>query len=318
MTSVLALFSCQKKPEKITPRFVPSQVQEILINHFDPSSRDPQLDRWNARLLRNPPSLSGTSASASGGWKVASGPDGTPPVDRIADASVIEHLLDGILEVRAQSPSPHGPLNSLGLDPPKFAIRLTLANNKPSFEIKVGGTVSGGATHFISPDHETPQLGRGVLFPLLERISGFKDLRESTLMNFALDNVLEVEAHSNRSSKTLYAQRDGDQWADRRHHSFLKSAWLDFLNQAGEARITSFIDDPVESPRLYQEIFGSSDYRVKLTDMRGQSTLLLFKHQRNAKGEHWFATISTRPSATFEVDKRIPTLLQKAFDPIAR
>jgi hypothetical protein len=258
--------------------FNTKNLTEFTIAKNDPTTSD----QWTARL----------SKINSAPWEVASAPDGSVLADKMADASYIDHLADTLQTLRATAKAPNGPLSSFGLHPPRFALRWTASGK--SHELLLGDSVPHKGGHYAWIGSQSTSghvlIVQGAALQMLGYLTSFDALRLRKLLPFSADDVDELELYKG-SRLFQYAQRQGDEWTDRKGQK-LKAPVGEFLENLTHLRIRHFSDAIENSAPRAKPLF-----RLVFKDRHGKATVLNIY----TRGGGVFAAVSSRPKSTFEV-----------------
>ncbi|MFN7685830.1 MAG: hypothetical protein ACK5QT_10520 [Oligoflexia bacterium] len=179
------------------------EVNELSISSQDPSTGS----RFSAHFRRQ-----------NEKWLIQSGPEGSELLDRNANTSFINHLLDTLSTLRMSKPVeaenlPRAEfLSRLGLTPPSHWLRWGTANQ--SFELQLGSRADAFGSH-ASAQGQT-FLVEGAALKMLEYVTDFRKLRHSKLMLKTIDEVDRVEIRWQTSPpQLLRAERDSGHWVGR-------------------------------------------------------------------------------------------------------
>lgn len=267
-------------------QFDPAQVSELVLAKDDPESGD----RWMVSLEQG-----------EGEWNIRSEVNLPPFLDRKANNSFLFHLLDSVRRIRLEECPLQGTLESFGLDPPRFAIRwkANLPGGDRVFELRTGVQAGNSSKVYVTLDGSNVLVGSGSAFRILNLIDSIHTLRNKNWSSIEADDVDEIEFR--RKGRSLfYAQRDGNEWTDRRHRPVRKDTET-LLSRITDAQAEGLIDNPQKATLLKNWIQNHSVFEVVLTDRGGQSVKLkLMQKERKVYGVN-----SERPSAVFELHPKI-------------
>jgi hypothetical protein len=129
---------------------------------------------------------------------------------------------------------------------------------------------------------------------MLEFLEKFDVLRQRVFAGIDADDIDEIEWREGRKS-FFYAQRDGAQWSDRRHHALKKPDIGGLLEGITHIRVMRFMDDPASASKTYRLLDTAPARQIVLTDRQGHPIRLNIKRI----GNELFGTTSTRPEAVF-------------------
>lgn len=266
-------------------------VTELLLVKSDPETGD----RWAARMYKE-----GIRAEADS-WRVErAGGEQAAPVDTRADGFFILHLLDTLRTLRVERTEVSGPPQSLGLAPPRFALKWKVDSRELEVQLGARATSEGEAEKagavrvFGMIPGEPPFVADGATLQMLSYISSFNHLRLKTWVGVNSDDVDEIELEG--AAGAFYAQREGSDWTDRKHrpHRADVDAWLERLVHE---RVLTFVDDPARVESLTLWLRKNPLLKATLKDRRGQAVRL----STAQLGGHWYALSSARPQSIFEV-----------------
>ena len=307
---LLILTGCTKSPQNPSSgTAIPSgrllfdfdyrAVDEVFISKSDPASGD----HWALRLTngsRIRPLSSESSApnstisSDAPDWEIQPALDAQGFIDRKAHGSLIEHLLDTLRTFQIIGMAPKGPVESFGLKPPVFQISWKAGNAE--FEFRIGSKAHTGAAEQAvycqlikqGPGKGSEQvlIGQGAAVKMLELLNDSNALRLPTLLAISSDAVDEIERENG-----FYAQREGDQWRDRKHRKLNTDIGSD-LEQLTHLRIQQFIDDPAKNDQALQ-VLKRHSFTLKLKDRHGNTTQLALAKA----GGQILGAVSSRPEA---------------------
>ncbi len=263
-------------------QFNPRAVSEITLSKSDPETGD----RWFTILKKHPK-----------GWEISSGPQDQPILDNFADDTFIFHLIDNLQSVQVTSVAPRGSLESFDLNPPRFALKWKTPEK--DYVIQVGGRLKDLSGYYFTTTGDQVYIARGSSLKLLEMIQSFPFIRKRTWTHLSPDSVDEIEIF-HQGKPVLYAQRDGDTWADR-NHKMIKRDLDSFLNGSVLAQTKSFIDDEKEAIKLKKLLHQKAQFEAKLSDRFGQVTHI--KIISKDKTVYGFNT--SRPSSVFVMDTNL-------------
>lgn len=258
-------------------QFEPQSVNELTISKFDPLSGD----RWTSVLRRDMLD-----------WKILFAPHQQQILDRSANQNFISHLIDSLESIRIQGQAPHGTLDSFGLDPPRFSIRWIIPNK--SFEFHLGSNLKKSLEAYFTVDKHHVYIASGPSIGLLNALENFQILRRKIWSSLDSDQVDEIEIF-HQGKPFLYAQREGDEWTDRRHKVIRKQNISQLLDDLTSSEALDFIDDAHENSKLINKLRFQALYEARLSDRFGNK-LLLTLNTRNQKIYGWN---SRRPQVTF-------------------
>lgn len=269
-------------------QFKPDQVKEITIIKSDPITGD----RWTAILQsKNKP-----------GWEFTYVSDNFTFSDRKANDAFINHLLDSLQTLSITGVAPHGTLDSLGLDPPRFAI--TWKTNDQQFQFQLGAFQKEGVSAYFTTDGTYFATVSGSTLKLLSAVDSISWLRDSNWSSFSADDVDEIELKKG-ARLIFYAQRDGIIWADQNHKPVKKDV-ESLLEQVTSAQAIQLIDDSNHLNKLNSLMKTHLLCTLTLRN-RGGHELVLKVIERN---KEIVGSNSDRPFIAFLLNPKVkPTLL---------
>ncbi|MEO7163749.1 MAG: DUF4340 domain-containing protein [Bdellovibrionia bacterium] len=301
-----------------------NEITELTLGKFDPATSE----HWMTVIKRTDAALKKRANTAT--WEIISLPDGNTTRDRKANATFIMHLLDSLQGLRVVGDAPNGSLESLGLDPPRFVVRLKTNSNIHEFRI---GTLSDDKLgNYFTTDQKKVIIASGSALKMLPMIKNFEYLRDRSWTPFSPDDVDEFIL-SDRGKPFFYAQREGSQWNDKNHrpitfaaqNKFKESARQDaesLLKTLTEIQPLGFIDDPVQVEEIKSRRSILPTYEAKLINRHGtEVSLKLVRSKKKVKSEMnqtaLYGLSSTRPSTLFILDPKILTAFEnsKALQP---
>ncbi len=275
------------KPFKLDPQ----KINHLTIAKFDPTTGT----QWIAVMHHEQKN-----------WKFSSSPPDHPLLDPFANEIFIAHLLDTLQSLKINAPAPRGSLESLGLDPPQFAIRWTTENTDS--EIRIGSPLRDGSGYYFTRDGVQSFVASGSVFKMLGLIDTFDFLRKRTWTLLAADEVDEIHLRG-PGKKAIYAQREGSQWTDQEHHTVKKEIGI-FLNTLVASQAEKFIDDPMEAKKLKNYVQSRPTYDVSLNDRFGNSTSFKIR----TLGSLVYGINSSRPQAICSLNPKILKAFEKVQD----
>jgi len=302
MTSVMGAGCTQSKAPPNTQattliHYNVNQITELTLGKFDPETGE----HWMTTLKRINTATKKRITHAN--WEITSLPDGNNIQDRKANATFIMHLLDSLQGLRKTGDAPNGALDSLGLDPPRFVIRVK--TDTGTQELRIGGMSDDKLGNYLAMNPSADQksnsgkiiIASGSALKMLSMISSFEYLRDHSWTPFSADDIDEI-ALSDQGKPYFYAQREGSQWNDKNHHPLKDPEPL--LRVLTEIQPKGLIDDPTQVARALK--LSSSQpptYEAKLIDRRGTPVIL--------KLLKTYGLSSTRPSTLFVFSPEILT-----------
>jgi hypothetical protein len=269
-------------------QFEPEEVQEMTISKFDPATGD----HWTSVLHHS-----------KSGWEISSGPSDQSLLDRRADEGIVSHLIDTFESIRIESDAPQGSLESLGLDPPRFAIRWVTPQK--SYEFRIGLADRKTFHRYLTVDGKKVFTVSGSTARILESLESFKSLRKRTWSILTADDVDEIELRS-QGKAYFYAQREGDAWTDRLHRP-VKADVNSLLSDLTTTHILEFVDNPENASELKKFVLKVPSYEARLTDRMGRQTLLSMKPKNNVL----YGLDSSRPHTAFILKPKLLQLFVK-------
>jgi hypothetical protein len=234
-------------------------------------------------------------------WRVErAGGEQAAPIDTRADGFFILHLLDTLRTLRAERTDVSGPPESLGLAPPRFALKWKVDTRE--MEVRLGARANpdgqaektGSVRVYGMVPGTAPFVADGATLQMLSYIPSFDHLRLKTWVGLSADDVDEIELSG--SAGTYYAQREGAEWTDRKHRPLRAdvTAWLERLVHE---RVLAFVDDPARADSLTVRLKKNPLLRATLKDRHGNPIQLATAQIEG----HWYALSSARPQGIFEV-----------------
>jgi len=272
--------ACTTQPNK--SKFDPQAATHLLIAKADPATGD----RWLVSLERK---------SNQSVWKIKNA-----GIDQEANSNFINHLLDAYRSLKVLRPAPSSTLANLGLDPPKFILIFDDKN-----EIKIGQSAENEGINILlnsqpsSKPQETPMIGSGSFFQLLDQIAQLDYLRERRLAMTDLDDIDDVTITKKRVFLT-HAEREPAL------EGGFQPLVLRFLRALTEAQVLKFNDDPEENKKALFALNSKSSFEVSLKDRRKNETLIrLFQ-----KGARTIAQVSKRGENSFQINSSLLNLIE--------
>jgi hypothetical protein len=260
----------------------PKKAVELTVAQFDPNTGN----QWNV-ILKN----------ESDEWKFSHFPSDVSFLDAYADGTFIAHLIDTFKSLRVESPAPNGPLESLGLKPPRFAIRLRTQTGLVEFQ--AGSKVRGQNGYYFTVDGQHAFVATGSTFQMLDMIESAEFLRKRTWTLVSADDIDEIRIRK-KNLASLYAQREGNVWTNEKHQPIKKNIET-FLSKVTSAQAQKFIDDPVKTKNIQKLITSQPFYEVDLIDRSEKRTSFKFMKAQNTL----YGLNSSRPSAVFVLDNQL-------------
>lgn len=270
----------------------PKTPNECFIAKADPITED----HWSANLIAH-----GPANETPGNWIIAFSSANPHLEDNNANTNYIEHLLDTLKTLQFGPKAPSAREDVYGLSPPRFALKWKI--NSKLFELRIGTLVRPNSPNSPNSDEVYAQISndegfsqevviiRGAALQMLQFLDSFNTLRQQTWAMFSTDDIDEIELFHKKQS-ILYAQRDGSNWTDRKHHP-LKVNIDAFLEGLAHARVASFVDDQALNQKLYKSVQSNPEHQVLLTDRNAHTTRLLLKAD--------LGITSMRPGAVFRL-----------------
>jgi hypothetical protein len=266
---------------KLPFQFQPNQVEELFLSKADPAKED----YWNTTLRKTDKQ-----------WEISFTPSQKAVLDRLVDETFINHLIDLFQNIRITAPAPRGPLDSYGLNPPKFAIRWK--THDQTFEFLMGQPAPHDLGTYFSVDGETVYIAKGPAFRMLNMITSFEFLRHRPWTTLSADDIDEIQILKNGKTD-WYAQREGDLWTNAAHKKTGRNI-SKILNSITQTRPLQMVDDKQQAHFIHKEIQKHSSYQAKLSDRLGNVSSL---HLYLKKGT-LYGTNSTRPNSVFILDQK--------------
>lgn len=275
------------QPGRIAFDFDPKKVIEITLAKTDPATGE----NWI-----------GTFSNQNLIWTISSAPAELAPIDRIANDTFINHLLDTLASLRLLENPMKGPPESMGLSPARFSLKWRTATAE--FKFLLGTPLDHNpARRFIKLEDSPPLIASGSTLAMLDQIRSFDFLRKRTWTLLNADEVDEIELL--RGGKSFfYAQREGDLWTDRAHQPIHKRAKVDvdaLLTQLTGTSVDHFIDDTQKKNLIERTAFRRDYSEARLTDRLGKVTIL----KAAELGGIAYGINSTRPDGLFVMPKTI-------------
>jgi hypothetical protein len=260
------------------------KVTELLIVKNDPETGD----RWAARLFASP---AGAGTRPGGDrWQVErAGGEGAAPLDSRADGYFVLHLLDTLRTLRAERVDVPGALESLGLAPPRFALKWKTPGHE--YSVELGGSEEGAVRAYARVPGHNPLVADGAAIQMLGYLRSFERLRLKTWAGVVVDDVDEIEIPPG-----FYAQREGSDWTDRKHRS-LKADVDGWLDRLAHARVLAFVDDRARAEPIARRLAAAPARKATLRDRHGNPIRLAIA-QVDGK---WYASSDARPGGVFEI-----------------
>ena len=325
MTPILEVGCTQQQPPPPMnlPKYNVNEIIELTLGKFDPSTGE----HWMTVIKRTDAALKKRTRAAN--WEITSLPDGNDTQDRKANTTFIMHLLDSLQSLHKVGDAPHGSLNSLGLDPPRFVIRLK--TNSAIHEFRVGGLSDDKlGNYLITSDQKEVMIASGSALKMLPMISNFEYLRDRSWTPFSADDVDEIIL-SDQGKPFFYAQREGSQWNDKDHRPITlaiqpklkQTANKDaesLLRALTEVQSIGFIDDPIQRAHIQRLGLSTPAYEAKLIDRHGTQVSLKIgkivkvvkKVIKGKKSQTLYGLSSTRPSTLFVLDPKVLTTFEES------
>ncbi len=239
----------------------------------------------------------------SGEWSLDSVSTSSSLSDHHANQGLILHLLDSISTLKLQEPGPNVPFNSLGLEPPRFALRWRSA--KGTQELSIGNPSKDQVHMNVSLDGKTSWLATGAVFPVLHQIQKWQDLRSPTWVTESPDDINEVIVRSGKQT-LFYAQRDGDHWGDPSHRP-VKPDVDQLLDELIRHSWTKILESTPEATSLQGSLQTQPDTTIILTPRAGTPIPLALKKQKGTL----YGYNPTRPGCVFVLDDSKIKVLKK-------
>ncbi len=254
-------------------------ISDLLIVKADPETGD----RWSAHLRNN-----------GAEWEIDDLGSSTPLLDRHADSGFVVHLLDTLKTLQPSQIQVQGPLESLGLATPRFALQWQSTDSTQGFEVRIGTPKRGTGDAYAWVPGQPPFLVNGATLQMLEHLTHLSVLRNRLLAGGV--GADEIEVIELKGNSPFYAQREGAKWTDRSHKLLRKNiqAWIEGV---AHARVSRFIDDASEAEKGRQAINAHLVAEIKLTDSSGKLTAI----KVGRAGKQWVALNSQRPTGVFEI-----------------
>lgn len=258
-------------------QFEPQNVSEVTISKFDPLTGD----RWTTILRRDMLD-----------WQILFAPYPQQLLDRKANQNFISHLVDSLESIRIQEQAPHGTLESLGLDPPRFSIRWVIP--RKSFEFHLGSSLKNRPEAFFTLDKHHVYIASGPTIGLLNALEDFQMLRRKIWSSIDFDQVDELEIF-HQGKQFLYAQREGDEWTDRHHKVIQKQNVSLLIDELTSSEALGFVDNIQENSKLIRLLRFQPLYEAQLSDRFGNKYSLTL----NMKNKKIYGWNSKRPKVIF-------------------
>ncbi|MGK5086575.1 DUF4340 domain-containing protein [Bdellovibrionota bacterium FG-2] len=287
--------SLARKPGGFFFKFDYKTVTRVSIAKNDPNSGD----RFSTQIERSP---TGSELSA---WKIVS----QELTDRLAYSNFIEHLLDTLSTLQIEDIAPQGPLESYGLNPPRFAIRFSAENrDKPGSQTEFEIHFGSGEENVFAYDPQEPKRVfrvRGAGVSMLGHLRGFEALRRRTLLTFEGDDVDEIEFW-NGAKKTLHIERHGDLWKEMNPKVRKLDPNTDvqaYLEKITHFQIQRFPDDPAWEKTAFEALQKKPLLRIVFKDRKNAATELRIRPHLESKV--LTASLSSREGAVFIVPQEL-------------
>jgi len=274
-------------PVPATKSLNPKQVTRLELAKIDALTSD----RWTATLERKGPRETD--------WEITSTSVEKALADRKANGTFILHLLDALGSLDPVGEAPRGPLESFGLQPPRFALRWT--QGETTGEIQLGTLASGrgqSGVYALLPGSKNVQIVRGSALKLLDLITGFESIRYRRWSTIDTDDVDEVELKPTRK-KLNYVQRAGVDWQDKAGKPVKGdvNAWLEKLTTLESVEILDQESaEPFEATR-----------ELTIKDRRGNPIVFRI---RKSKDGRILGLVSSRPGALFQLPESTWSLFE--------
>ena len=279
-----------------TPPLVDPRPFKIQVSTID------ALTLMGSDLESNSPWIASLSQK-SGEWSLDSVSTSAPLSDHHANQGLILHLLDSISTLQLQEPGPNVPFDALGLEPPRFALRWRSA--KGTQELSIGNPSKDQVHMNVSLDGKTSWLATGAVFPVLQQIQKWQDLRSQTWLNESPDDINEVIVKSGKRT-LFYAQRDGDHWGDLSHRP-VKPDVDQLLDELIRHSWTKILESTPEATSLQSSLQTQPDTTIILTPRAGTPIPLALKKQKGTL----YGYNPTRPGCVFVLDDSKIKVLKK-------
>jgi hypothetical protein len=277
------------------------KTNSLTIAKADPATGD----HWMARVgrIQEKPE----SFFENDPWEIQAYSENTVLSDRLANRILIEHFLDTLSTFRAETAvdadeSSDKVRSSYGLNPPRYSIQWQAwdlpSQKMRTYQVEISPettTQAGHETYGSFPPSRKIYKVEGATIPMLGYIKDFLTLRQSQLSPLSSDDVDEIVVEGGGGK--LYAQRDGDRWADEKHHPW-KKEFGPFLDRLTHLRIKNFIDSENEAVPLKQKIERSTTMKVTVKDRYGKPTVFRFARMADHRV---VADVSSRGQAVFEL-----------------
>ena len=291
ITAILAWPACRFGTPPTSPplplfEFNPKKVTELTLIKNDPETQD----HWSTRLKRSDSNLWEMAASSTDSSE-------HPELhDRRADSNYILHLLDALKSLRApkNTAPPQASETTLGLSPPWFTLRWQALTQ--IYEIQIGAQVPQSKARYARESARGVFVAEGAFLGVLGHLSSFEKLRETKLLDLPSEDVDEFEIRAG-GKLLLYAQRDGDDWVDRKH-KHLPERVPRLLEELTQIRINKFIDTPDLLERAQKDLKAHPKFMALLKDRHGNPTAVTIARI----GKKTLGTTSSRKNQIFEID----------------
>lgn len=256
-------------------------VTEFLIVKADPATGD----RFAAHLSR--PDLH------SDEWKITNAGGGAILLDQKADGYFILHLLDTLRTLRVGDTNAVGPLESLGLSPPRFALQWKSGDQQ--FEVRLGAPLEDGKSVYAWVPNQPAFIANGSTLQMLDYMNSFVRLRLQNWTGVTADDVDEIQI-AGQGGASFYAQREGSVWKDRAHKR-LRADVDSWLERIVHQRVLNFVDDTARADALKAQVDKAPLRKAVLKDRHNHSIELKIARIK----DRWIGISSGRPQGVFEV-----------------
>lgn len=260
-------------------------VTEFLIVKADPATGE----RFAAHLSRPEPRPEHPDE-----WKITNAGGGADAfLDQQADGYFVLHLLDTLRTLRVEQSAALGPLESLGLAPPRFALQWKSGGKE--YEVRIGSLLEDGKSVYAWIPNQPAFVASGATLQMLEYLKTLASLRLKNWAGLQADDVDEIEIPAS-GGPAFYAQREGSDWNDRKHKhlSLNVDGWLDKLVHE---RVMEFVDDAAQAKALRAQVERGPARRATLKDRHGHPVELKLAQVQGK----WIGLSSARPQGVFVV-----------------
>lgn len=210
--------------------------------------------------------------------------------DTLADAKLINHLLDTLRTLTIEDNQVSGPSDNLGLASPDFSLEWR--SEGKTFSLEVGTqdlSTSTAYVRFPHADRDQVFLVKGAAVQMLDHFRTFAETREKRLVGLDLDDVAGV-------SNPIHAQRLSGGWGDLKNKPYSDrfGEWLDaFLH----LRVQAFLEESDPEIKTAKRALSKPKWIIELIDQGDQKT----KIEVARVGNRLYAQNRSRNEAIFEL-----------------